>query len=266
MMTAKQVVAKAKADKCKTASRGSSKKKHRNYSNKYTQLLGKLGYKGIRKDGYFTKFYPYGVVGHCCIFVLYWLIMCGYKAFVPKKGYIWNTNAYAKWLKKKPTIKGYGKVGWTKDPKKAKVGAVCFKGKKGKSNYTHTCLFLKYEDGYVYTVDGNVSGKYKGKRINNGVVKKRKASSFSWGFANMPYKKAPKKTYKAGHVYVLQHEMYVRANHSVKSKKLGTMPKGKKVSPLKVYNAKNGVWWVQVPFKDTVAWVCAKTPKKMYLK
>ena len=44
------------------------------------------------------------------------------------------------------------------------------------------------------------------------------------------------------------------------------MPKGKKVSPLKVYNAKNGVWWVQVPFKDTVAWVCAKTPKKMYLK
>lgn len=179
-MTGKDVINKARADKCLTPSRSRSHRKHRNYSNKYTQLLGKLGYKGIRKDGYFSKFYDYGVVGHCCIFVQYWLIKCGYNAFVPKKGYIWNTNNYAKYLK--------GKYKDTSDPKKAKPGAVCFKGQKGHKKYTHTCLFIKYQNGYVYTVDGNINGKYKGKKINNGVVKKRKASKFRWCFVNLPYK------------------------------------------------------------------------------
>ena len=187
-MTGKEVTNKMRADKCLTASRSRSKKKNRNYSNKYTRLLGSFGYKGIRKDGYFSKIFSYGVVGHCCIFVQYWLIKCGYKAFVPKKGYIWNTNKFASWLKSEPTIKGFGKVDWTTNPKKAKVGAVCFKGKKGHSSYTHTCCFLKYKNGYIYTVDGNVSSKYKGKKINNGSVQKRKASSYRWGFANMPYK------------------------------------------------------------------------------
>lgn len=189
-MTAKQVTAKMRADKCLTASRSRSKRKNRNYSNKYTQLLGKKGYKGIRADGYFSKIYSYGVVGHCCIFVQYWLIKCGLAAFVPKsKGYIWNTNNYAKWLKGQPTVKGYGRVTWTTDPKKAKLGAVCFKGKEGHDSYTHTCVFLKYEKGYIYTVDGNVSGTYKGKRVNNGLTKKRKASAYRWGFANLPYPK-----------------------------------------------------------------------------
>lgn len=189
-MTAKQVLAKMKADKCLTASRSRSKRKNRNYSNKYTRLLGSLGYKGIGKDGYFTKFYSYGVVGHCCIFVQYWLIKCGFIAFVPKsKKYIWNTNNYAKWLKSEPSIKGLGKVDFVTDPKKAKPGAVCFKGKKGHSSYTHTCVFIQYKNGYIYTVDGNVSGTYKGKKVNNGLVKKRKASSYRWGFANLPYPK-----------------------------------------------------------------------------
>lgn len=189
-MTGKIVTDRMRKDKCLTPSRSRSHKKHHNYSNKYTKKLGQMGYKGIRKDGYFTKFYPYGVVGHCCIFVQYWLIMSGLKAFVPaSKGYIWNTNKYALYLKSEPTIKGYGKVDWTSDPKKAKVGAVVFKGKKGHKSFTHTCCFLKYKDGYVYTVDGNISGKYKGKKVNNGLVKKRKASSYRWGFANMPYKK-----------------------------------------------------------------------------
>lgn len=189
-MTSKQVTAKMRADKCLTASRSRSKKKNRNYSNKYTRLLGQKGYKGIKKDGYFSKTYSYGVAGHCCIFVQYWFIECGLGAFVPKAiDYIWNTNVYAKWLKTEPYIKGFGKVNWTSNPKNAKHGAVCFKGKKGSKKFSHTCTFIKYEKGYIYTVDGNVSGTYKGKRVNNGLVKKRKASKFRWGFADMPYPK-----------------------------------------------------------------------------
>lgn len=188
-MTSKQILAKMRADKCLTPSRSRSKRKNRNYSNKYTRKLGELGYDGILRNGFFSKIYSYGVVGHCCIFVQYHFIMNGLKAFVPRsKGYIWNTNQYAKWLRSEPNIKGHGRVTWTTDPKKAKPGAVCFKGKKGHSSYTHTCCFIKYKDGYIYTVDGNVTSKYKGKKINNGSVQKRKASKFRWGFANMPYK------------------------------------------------------------------------------
>lgn len=188
-MTGKQVIARMRSDKCLTPSRSRSKRKHHNYSNKYTRLLGSLGYAGIKKNGFFSKFYSYGVVGHCCIFVQYWLIKCGLKSFVPKRGYIWNTNQYAKWLRSEPKISGFGRVDWVTDPKKAKPGAVVFKGKKGHKSYTHTCCFIKYKDGYIYTVDGNISGTYKGKRINNGVLKKRKAKSYRWGFANLPYPK-----------------------------------------------------------------------------
>ncbi len=238
------IIDKAKADKCLTASRSRSKLKHNNYSNKYTKLLGKLGYKGIRSDGYFTKFYPYGVVGHCAIFVQYWLIKCGYKAFVPKKGYIWNTNRFADWLKKKPTIKGYGKVVTTTDPKKAKPGAIVFKGNKGKKTYSHTCIFIRYEDGYVYTVDGNVSGRYQGKKINNGVLKKRKASRFRWLFCIMPYNIQ----------YECLYSMNVRKNHSTKSEIVRVQKKGTTVTAKEHYISPNGIEWIKV--KD--GWICRK--------
>lgn len=247
-MTAKEVVAKMKADKCSTMSRSKSKKKHRNFTNKYTKCLGERGYKGIKKDGYFSKFYSYGVVGHCCIGVQAWFIWCGLEAFVPKnKGYIWNTNVYRKWLKTEPTIKGYGKVDWTTDPKKAKLGAVVFKGDSNKKNQTatHTCIFLKTEGDYVYTVNFNVSGKYKGKTINNGTIKKYHKSRIK-GFANMPYPKeaakpttAVKKTVSKPKVVVKKKtnkytvvglkkgsHLRVRAKPSTKSKILAKLPLG----------------------------------------
>lgn len=183
-ITGKEFVEKCKADVCLTQSRSRNGKK---YHNKYTELLGKLGYSGINKNGVFTKRYSYGVVGHCCIGVQYWLIKCGLEAFVPKKGYIWNTNNYAKWLKSKPLIGGYGKVGWSTDIRKAKTGDIIFKGSKKEKSYSHTCVFIKYEKGYVYTVDFNVTGKKNGKKYNNGLVFKRKATSYRWGVAHMPY-------------------------------------------------------------------------------
>lgn len=246
------VINKAKADKCNTASRSKSKMKHRNYSNKYTKLLGQLGYKGIKSNGYFTKFYSYGVVGHCAPFVQYWLIKCGYKAFVPKKGYIWNTNKFASWLKKAPTIKGYGKVQVTTDPAKAIPGAICFKGKKKGKSYNHTCYFLKYEGGYIYTVDGNVSGTYKGKKINNGVEKKRKASNSKWLFCNMPYKIT----------YELLTNMNVRADHSTASKVKKILKAGTIVKATEYYKTHGGVEWAKT--KD--GWICIRTKTKVYLK
>lgn len=263
--TAQEVINAARADKCLTPSRSRSHRPHRNYSNKYTQELGRRDYKGINDDGYFTKFYPYGVVGHCAIFTQYWLIESGYPEFVPHRGYIWNTNQYAKWLKSEPYIKGRGRVQWVENPKYAKPGAICFKGAKGSKSYTHTCIFIKYEDGYVYTVDGNVSGRYKGKKINNGVVKKRKASKFRWGFANMPYVKAPA-PYIAGRVYQLQNTMNVRANHSSTSKKIGTMKRGTKIAPLRVYKTSGGAYWLQTAYKGEPRWICARSGKKIYIK
>lgn len=193
MTSSKLIIRNMRADKCLTPSRSRSHRKHRNYSNKYTQTLGKLGYKGIDKQGYFTKYYSYGVVGHCCIGVQAHLIWAGYRSLVPiSKGYIWNTNNYAAWLKSEPTIKGLGKVDWTTDWKKAAKAAeagklvVTFKGQKGHSKYTHTCVLLKISGGKVYTVDFNVNGKHNGKKINNGVEKSRKRTTYRWGFAILP--------------------------------------------------------------------------------
>ena len=172
-------------DKCVTKSRGSGVK----YHNKYTEYFGKKGYKGINKEGIFTKRYDYGVVGHCCIGLQYWFHRCGFEACVPKnKEYIWNTNRYADWLKSEPKIPGYGKVDWhTNSFKHAELGDVVFKGNKGESGYTHTCMFVKTDGTYVWTRDWNVWGKYKGKRYNNGVLHKRKISSYKWGVAHMPF-------------------------------------------------------------------------------
>ena len=291
---ANEIIRNMKTDKCYTMSRSRSSKKHHNFSNKYTQLLGERGYSGIGKDGYFKKFYSYGVVGHCCIFVQYHLIQGGYPELVPKKGYIWNTNRYASWLKTEPNIKGIGKVDWTSDLKKAQAAAkagkvvVTFKGTKGKTSYSHTCTLLEIKDGYVKTVDGNISGKFEGKKINNGVVKKRKASSYRWGFAILPIPTVAKKTttatakkttttttkktttakkapYVVGGKYTLKENMNIRASHSSKSKKLGVKKKGKVITAKQVHKTSNGSYWIRYK-SDPAKWICAKTPKKTYMK
>ena len=270
-MTGKIVTDRMRADKCLTASRGRSNKKHRNYSNKYTRKLGQMGYPGIDKDGYFTKLYSYGVVGHCCIGVQAWFIWCGLTGFVPKgKGYIWNTNTYRRWLKSEPTIKGYGKVDWTTDRSKAKLGAVCFKGDSNKKNKTatHTCIFLYNKGDYVYTVNFNVTGKHKGKRINNGVVKKYHKSRIK-GFANMPYPKAVKPSgkkttgYKVGKECTCQKVMNIREKPSTKSKIVGRAGKGSVVIPVEIHKTNNGTVWIRFAKNG---WICAKTPKNVYLK
>ena len=269
MITAQQVIARARADKCLTPSRSSSHRPHRNYSNKYTKLLGKLGYKGIKKNGYFSKIYPYGVVGHCCIFAQYWLIRSGYRALVPiGKGFIWNTNKYASWLKSEPQIKGLGRVDWTTDPGKASKAAnagkmvVVFKGRRGHGSYTHTCILLKVRGNYIYTVDGNVGGRYKGKRINNGVVKKRRYKSYRWGFAILPIPTTKPATYKKGKTYTLQNTMNVRTTPSVtKGRVKATIKRGSKVKALAVVQVGRAYW-----VKTVHGWICAKTPTKTYLK
>lgn len=193
-MTSKEIIARMRADKCLTPSRSRSKRKHHNYSNKYTRCLGERGYYGIREDGYFTKIYSYGVVGHCCIGVQAHLIWGGYPQLVPNKKHelIGNTNNYADWLKTEPTIKGLGKVDWTTDATKANKAAkagkmvVTFKGKKGHKKFTHTCVLRAITGGKVKTIDFNIGSTYKGKRINNGVLKARKKSEFRWAFAILP--------------------------------------------------------------------------------
>lgn len=280
MLTSKQILTNMQNDKRLTDSRSRSKKKKNNYSNIYTQLLGELGYAGIKKNGYFTKFFSYGVAGHCASFVQYHLIKAGYQNCVPKKGYIWNTTYYAKWLKTEPNIKGLGKVDWTKDIKKAQAAAkagkfvIVFQGAKGLS---HTCALLKIENGYIWTVDGNVKGTYKGKKINNGVIKKRKASKGKWRFAIMPIpvtiappKPKPAPTpkpapYSKGKTYTLLDNMNVRSGHSTKNKVVGHRKKGEKVTAYEVHKTGNGGYWIKVS-KDKAHWICAKTNKKKYMK
>lgn len=282
MQTSKQILANMRADRCLTASRSRSKKKHNNFSNKYTQLLGELGYAGIKKNGYFTKFYSYGVVGHCCIFVQYHLIKAGYQNCVPKKGYIWNTGKYAAWLKTQPTIKGLGKVDWTTDIKKAqqavKAGkfVIVFKAAKG-HGWSHACSLLDIQNGYIRTVDGNVKGTYKGKKINNGVEKKRKASKYKWGFAIMPIpvtatpaKPAVKKTVAKPKTttakpaspyttYILLETMNVRNKPTTKgSKVVSHRKKGEKIRVKKIETKKNGAKWGQL---DSDCWICIKGAK-----
>lgn len=183
-MTREEYVALCKADQCHTQSRANSGQK---YHNKYTEYFGKKGYGGINEKGVFTKKFSYGVVGHCCIGAQYHLCQGGLSAFVPKTvKWIWCTTYYAKWLKSEPAIDGYGKVKWYTDLKKAKTGDIIFKGKKG-GGFTHTCVFISYKDGYVTTVDFNVSAKKDGKKYNNGFTHKRKASKYRWGIAHMPF-------------------------------------------------------------------------------
>lgn len=81
--------------------------------------------------------------------------------------------------------------------------------------------------------------------------------------------KPPKKksTFVAGEKYTLQVDMNIRAEHSSKSKKVGTLKKGSKVHATSVYKTNNGTYWVRFVYKGKARWVCAKTGKgKVYLK
>jgi len=240
-MTRKEFVARLKADVCNTQSRSKNGKK---YHNKYSELLGKLGYKGINKKGVHTKKYSYGVVGHCCERVLYHLIQGGMSAFCPKSaGYINNTNAYANYLKKQPTIKGYGKVIWYNDIKKAKEGDVIFKGKKGSKSFTHTCVCVDpVKNGYITTNDGNVTGKKNGKTYNNGINFKRKTSKYKWGVARLPF---PSLTMYEVNTNV--DPLNIRVSPSTDSKVVGRLPRGEVVY---VEYIKDG--WARLPKYDNI--------------
>ena len=262
LITGNEVVAKMKADKCLTQSRSRNGKK---YHNKYTEYFGKLGYAGINKNGVFTKKYSYGVVGHCCIAVQYWLCRCGYSKFVPKSPkYLFNTNVYMKYLKKQPNG-----VKWTTDRKKAKVGAIAFKGSKGSKSANHTCVFLYYKGDYVYTVDFNVSD---GKGHNNGTIKKRHKSYFR-GFANIPYvadkpKPVSKPKYEVGKTYTLQEDMNVRVSPNKTAKLVakskwskdalrhrnskGMLIKGTRITVKEVKTVDKAIW-----VKSPTGWMCA---------
>lgn len=286
MLTADEMVAKMKADLCSTQSRSKNGQK---FTNKYTKYFGNLGYSGINKNGVFTKKYSYGVVGHCCIGVQYWLCQGGYSKLVPKSPkYLFNTNTYRNWLKKQPKISGLGQVKWTTDPSKAKKGAVAFKGKSSSAkNATHTCCFIQYKDGYVYTVDFNVSD---GKGHNNGTLHKRKKKYFL-GFANLPYVTSSGSsdsdtsgttttTYKVGSTYTLKSNMYVRTAPKTTAEKVkytsltedaqkcaikstggyGILKRGTKVTCKAIKNYTESTW-IKIPS----GWVCANNSTKTYI-
>lgn len=245
--TGQVVIDYAKAQLCSTQSRARNGKK---YHNKYTEYF--KGYGGISKTGVMPR--PYGYTpGHCTIGAMYCLVKTGNSEFVPyktlknkKTGYFWHTGAMMKYYKKK---------GWfTTSPSKAVVGAVAFKGtknKKGKlsSTPTHTCLFIKTEGNYVWTVDFNVSD---GKGHNNGVVKKRHKSYFL-GFANLPYAKPIILTRYI--VATSGSNLNVRHVGSAEGKKIASIKNGEAIE---VTVVKDG--WAYVPkFKG---WVSTRYIKK----
>lgn len=274
-MTGIEFVEICKADKCSTQSRSKNGQK---YHNKYSECLGKLGYAGINSKGVHTKKYSYGVVGHCCEGVEAHFIWAGLEEFVPKfksgtYKYINNTNVYRKWLMTEPTIEGFGKVDYVKDPSEVKVGAVAFKGDgKNKNSATHTCVFISYDakTGVVETVDFNVSD---GKGHNNGTIKKRNKKYFV-GFANMPYPKKSKTNdpttakkidsdrLEVGVTYELLEDMTIRTGASVNANKTkadkmtayakehltsdGLLAKGTHITFNAVYKDAKGAEWVKL--------------------
>lgn len=169
---AARLIAFAASQKGKYATRSNGGKDGKKYSNKFTKYFAGKG--GINSKGQMPNVYGY-IPGYCTLFACYCLVHIGEGHQVPfstlnskKAGYWWHAPSLMKYYKRQ------GKL--VTDVKKAKPGAIAFKGSKSP---THTCIFVKYEKGYVYTWDGNVGG---GVTYN-----KRKASVFC-GFANLKYK------------------------------------------------------------------------------
>ena len=167
-----RLISFASSQKGKYATRTKAGKDKKPYHNKFTLYFKNKG--GINSKGEMPTVYGY-TPGYCTLFVCYCLDNIGLGHLVPfsalnskKAGYWWHAPSLMKYYKSK----GY----LVTSVSKAKKGAVAFKGSKSP---THTCIFVTYEGGYVYTWDGNVGG---GVTYN-----KRKASAFC-GFANLPYK------------------------------------------------------------------------------
>lgn len=139
--------------------------KYAKHTNKFTKYFA--GKYNVKKNGYYKN-------GYCTLFVLYVYAKLGILSWFPKKSD--NTNTIYKYLKSK------GKI--IKDPKKAKPGMPAFKkvGSTKKTSSGHTSIFWKYENGYVYTIDGNVSG---------GVVIRKKKKEWYLGFGNILKTSAP---------------------------------------------------------------------------
>jgi len=168
-----RLIDEAAANKGKYKTRTNGGKDGKKYSNKFTKYFAGKG--GIDSKGQMPNVYGY-IPGYCTLFVVYCLVKIGLGNLIPfstlnskKNGYWWHAPSLMKYFKKK---------GWlVTNVKYAKVGAVAFKG-KGKSP-THTCIFVKYSGGWVYTWDGNVGG---------GVTYNKRRPSAFCGFANLPYK------------------------------------------------------------------------------
>lgn len=148
-MTGMDIVKKAK----------SYKGKYAKHNNKFTKHFA--GKYHVKKNGYYSA-------GYCTLFVMYVYDKLGILSWFPKKSD--NTNTIYKYLKSK------GKI--ITDPKKAKAGMPAFKkcGSTKKKSSGHTSIFWKYENGYVYTVDGNVNG---------GVIVRKKKPEWYLGFGNI---------------------------------------------------------------------------------
>ena len=168
-----RLIDEAASNKGKYATRSNGGKDGKKYSNKFTKYFAGKG--GIDSKGQMPNVYGY-IPGYCTLFVCYCLVHIGLDKYVPLNGL--NSKAKGYWWHAPSLMKYYKSKGWlVTSASKAEVGAVAFKGSKSP---THTCIFVKYAGGYVYTWDGNVGG---GVTYN-----KRKPSAFC-GFANLPYKK-----------------------------------------------------------------------------
>ena len=162
----------AASQKGKYPTRTNAGKDKKPYHNKFTLFFA--GKPGVNSKGEMSTCYGY-TPGYCTLFACYCLVNIGLSQYVPfntlnskKNGYWWHAPSLMKYYKSK----GY----LVTSVKKAKPGAIAFKGKKSP---THTCIFVKYEGGYVYTWDGNVGG---------GVTYNKRKPSVFCGFANLPYK------------------------------------------------------------------------------
>jgi len=139
-------------------------KKYKAHNNKFTKHFA--GKYGIKKNGYYK-------MGWCTIFALYIYDKCGLLKLLPVKA-LGKNASNTKYLYKK--LKKQGKI--VKDPKKAKKGNLAFKkvGSTKKKSTGHTSIFVKYKNGYVYTIDGNVGG---------GVKARKKKANWYVGFSNV---------------------------------------------------------------------------------